>query len=84
MIKPFEKLARAFVAPNFAIGAVLMMQAAQLIAPHMPEAEIIEPENAAPRGWRRWLWPALGIGALGLIALQTYIYAAALPPRAGV
>ena len=33
---------RAFVAPNFAIGAVLMMQAAQMIAPHMPEVEIIE------------------------------------------
>ena len=33
---------RAFVAPNFAIGAVLMMQAAQAIAPHMPEVEIIE------------------------------------------
>lgn len=33
---------RAFVAPNFAIGAVLMMQAAQLIAPHMPVAEVIE------------------------------------------
>jgi 4-hydroxy-tetrahydrodipicolinate reductase len=34
--------ARAFVAPNFAIGAVLMMQAARMIAPHMPEAEIVE------------------------------------------
>ncbi|MGH2923933.1 MAG: 4-hydroxy-tetrahydrodipicolinate reductase [Solirubrobacterales bacterium] len=34
--------ARCFVAPNFAIGAVLMMQAAQRIAPHMPEAEIVE------------------------------------------
>ncbi len=34
--------ARCFVAPNFAIGAVLMMQAAELIAPHMPEAEIVE------------------------------------------
>jgi 4-hydroxy-tetrahydrodipicolinate reductase len=33
---------RAFVAPNFAIGAVLMMQAAQMIAPYMPEVEIIE------------------------------------------
>jgi 4-hydroxy-tetrahydrodipicolinate reductase len=33
---------RAFVAPNFAIGAVLMMQAAQAIAPHMPEVEIVE------------------------------------------
>ena len=34
--------AKCFVAPNFAIGAVLMMEAAKLIAPHMPEAEIIE------------------------------------------
>jgi 4-hydroxy-tetrahydrodipicolinate reductase len=33
---------RAFVAPNFAIGAVLMMQAAQMIAAHMPEVEIVE------------------------------------------
>jgi 4-hydroxy-tetrahydrodipicolinate reductase len=31
-----------FVAPNFAIGAVLMMQASQLIAGYMPECEIIE------------------------------------------
>ena len=30
------------IAPNFALGAVLMMQAAQLIAPHMPECEIVE------------------------------------------
>ena len=30
------------IAPNFAIGAVLMMEAAQLIAPHMPECEIVE------------------------------------------
>ncbi len=34
--------ANLFVAPNFAIGAVLMMQAAQLAAPHMPECEIVE------------------------------------------
>ncbi len=34
--------ANCFVAPNFAIGAVLMMQASKLIAPHMPEVEIIE------------------------------------------
>lgn len=34
--------ANCFVAPNFAIGAVLMMEAAKLIAPHMPEVEIIE------------------------------------------
>jgi len=34
--------ANAFVAPNFAIGAVLMMEASKLVAPHMPEAEIVE------------------------------------------
>jgi 4-hydroxy-tetrahydrodipicolinate reductase len=34
--------ANCFVAPNFAIGAVLMMIAAQAIAPHMRECEIIE------------------------------------------
>jgi len=34
--------ANLFVAPNFAIGAVLMMEAARLIAPHMPDCEIIE------------------------------------------
>ena len=34
--------ANCFVAPNFAIGAVLMMQLAREVAPHMPECEIIE------------------------------------------
>jgi len=34
--------ANLFIAPNFAIGAVLMMEAAKLIAPHMPECEIVE------------------------------------------
>ena len=34
--------AKCFVAPNFAIGAVLMMQASQLAAKHMSPAEIIE------------------------------------------
>lgn len=34
--------ANCFVAPNFAIGAVLMMELAQRIAPHMPECEIVE------------------------------------------
>jgi 4-hydroxy-tetrahydrodipicolinate reductase len=34
--------ANLFVAPNFAIGAVLMMEAARMIAPHMPDSEIIE------------------------------------------
>jgi 4-hydroxy-tetrahydrodipicolinate reductase len=33
---------KLFVAPNFAIGAVLMMKFAQEAAKHMPEVEIIE------------------------------------------
>jgi 4-hydroxy-tetrahydrodipicolinate reductase len=31
-----------FVAPNFAIGAVLLMEVSQAIARHMPECEIVE------------------------------------------
>ena len=34
--------ANLLVAPNFAIGAVLMMEVAQRVAEHMPECEIIE------------------------------------------
>lgn len=34
--------ANCFVAPNFAIGAVLLMEASQSIAKHMPECEIVE------------------------------------------
>ncbi len=34
--------ANCFVAPNFAIGAVLLMEVSQTIARHMPECEIIE------------------------------------------
>jgi 4-hydroxy-tetrahydrodipicolinate reductase len=37
-----ESEANCFVAPNFAIGAVLLMEVAQAIAPHMPECEIVE------------------------------------------
>ena len=37
-----HKRARVFVAPNFAIGAVLMMQMSRQAAPQMPECEIIE------------------------------------------
>jgi 4-hydroxy-tetrahydrodipicolinate reductase len=35
------------IAPNFALGAVLMMQAAKLIAPHMPDCEIVELHHEA-------------------------------------
>ncbi|MSO41595.1 MAG: 4-hydroxy-tetrahydrodipicolinate reductase [Solirubrobacterales bacterium] len=34
--------ANCFVAPNFAIGAVLLMELAQRAAKHMPECEIVE------------------------------------------
>jgi len=34
--------ANVFFAPNFAIGAVLMIEAAKLAARHMPECEIVE------------------------------------------
>jgi 4-hydroxy-tetrahydrodipicolinate reductase len=37
-----ETEARVFVAPNFAIGAVLMMQMAQDAVRHMPDCEVIE------------------------------------------
>ena len=37
-----ENGARCFIAPNFAIGAVLMMQLSREVASHMPECEIIE------------------------------------------
>jgi 4-hydroxy-tetrahydrodipicolinate reductase len=34
--------AKLFVAPNFAIGAVLMMELSQQVARHMPDCEVIE------------------------------------------
>ena len=37
-----EPQGNCIVAPNFAIGAVLMMEASKLIAPHMPDCEIVE------------------------------------------
>ncbi|HEX2232864.1 MAG TPA: dihydrodipicolinate reductase C-terminal domain-containing protein [Thermoleophilaceae bacterium] len=39
--------ANLFVAPNFAIGAVLMMQVAQTVARHMPDCEIVELHHPA-------------------------------------
>lgn len=40
--RPDERRANVFLAPNFAVGAVLMMQFAQQAARHMARAEIIE------------------------------------------
>ena len=44
-----ERGLRLFVAPNFAIGAVLMMRFAAEAARHLPHAEIIELHNAAKK-----------------------------------
>jgi 4-hydroxy-tetrahydrodipicolinate reductase len=44
-----EKDLRLFVAPNFSIGAVLMMRFAREAAAHFPRAEIIELHNEAKK-----------------------------------
>jgi 4-hydroxy-tetrahydrodipicolinate reductase len=44
-----EKGLRLFVAPNFSIGAVLMMRFARDAAAHFPRAEIIELHNEAKK-----------------------------------
>ena len=44
-----ERQVACFHAPNFALGAVLMMRFAQEAAAHMPRAEIIELHNEAKR-----------------------------------
>jgi 4-hydroxy-tetrahydrodipicolinate reductase len=44
-----EKGLRLFVAPNFSIGAVLMLRFAREAAAHFPRAEIIELHNEAKR-----------------------------------
>ena len=41
-LRAAERRANVFIAPNFAIGAVLMMRFAQEAARHLPKAEIIE------------------------------------------
>jgi 4-hydroxy-tetrahydrodipicolinate reductase len=44
-----ERGLACFHAPNFALGAVLMMRFAEEAAPHMPRAEIIELHNEAKK-----------------------------------
>ena len=44
-----ERGVACFHAPNFAIGAVLMMRFAREAATHMPRAEIVELHNAAKK-----------------------------------
>lgn len=49
-----EGPANAIVAPNFALGAVLMMHLARIVAPYLPDVEIVELHHAgkadAPSG----------------------------------
>jgi len=82
--------ANLFVAPNFAIGAVLMMEAAKLVAPHMPECEIVELHHDrkldAPSGTARRTADLIGaaggnvhdpihsVRLPGLVAHQTVVF----------
>jgi 4-hydroxy-tetrahydrodipicolinate reductase len=76
---------RLFVAPNFSIGAVLMMRFAREAASHFPRAEIVELHNEAkkdaPSGTAKATAEAIGKGTAvhsvrlpGLVAHQEVIF----------
>ena len=76
---------RLFVAPNFSVGAVLMMRFAREAAAHFPRAEIVELHNEAkkdaPSGTAKATAAAVGGGAVihsvrlpGLVAHQEVIF----------
>jgi 4-hydroxy-tetrahydrodipicolinate reductase len=79
-----EKGLRLFVAPNFSIGAVLMMRFAGEAAAHFPRAEIVELHNEAkkdaPSGTARATADLIGDAAIhsvrlpGLVAHQEVIF----------
>jgi 4-hydroxy-tetrahydrodipicolinate reductase len=80
-----EKGLRLFVAPNFSIGAVLMMRFAGEAAAHFPRAEIVELHNEAkkdaPSGTARATADLIGGDAAihsvrlpGLVAHQEVIF----------
>ena len=78
--RPLHELAasnglRLFVAPNFSIGAVLMMRFAHQAAAHFPRAEVIELHNEAkkdaPSGTAR--------ATAALIGGDTVIHSVRLP-----
>jgi 4-hydroxy-tetrahydrodipicolinate reductase len=82
-----DKGLRLFVAPNFSIGAVLMMRFAQQAAAYMPRAEIIELHNEAkkdaPSGTARATAELIGgdptihsVRLPGLVAHQEVIFGA--------
>jgi 4-hydroxy-tetrahydrodipicolinate reductase len=80
-----EKGLRLFLAPNFSIGAVLMMRFAREAAAHFPRAEIVELHNEAkkdaPSGTARATASLIGDGTEihsvrlpGLVAHQEVIF----------
>ena len=80
-----EKGLRLFVAPNFSIGAVLMMRFAREAAEHLPRAEIVELHNEqkkdAPSGTARATAELIGgdpaihsVRLPGLVAHQEVIF----------
>ena len=80
-----EKGLRLFVAPNFSIGAVLMIRFAREAAAHFPRAEIVELHNEAkkdaPSGTAKATAEAIGEGTAvhsvrlpGLVAHQEVIF----------
>ncbi len=80
-----EKGLRLFVAPNFSIGAVLMIRFAREAAAHFPRAEIVELHNEAkkdaPSGTAKATAEAIGKGTAvhsvrlpGLVAHQEVIF----------
>jgi 4-hydroxy-tetrahydrodipicolinate reductase len=87
--QPFHELAaanglRLFVAPNFSIGAVLMMRFAAQAAEYFPRAEVIELHNEAkkdaPSGTARMTADLIGDAVIhsvrlpGLVAHQEVIF----------
>jgi 4-hydroxy-tetrahydrodipicolinate reductase len=82
-----EKGLRLFVAPNFSLGAVLMMRFAREAAAHFPRAEIVELHNEAkkdaPSGTARATAELVGgdprihsVRLPGLVAHQEVIFGA--------
>jgi 4-hydroxy-tetrahydrodipicolinate reductase len=80
-----ERGARLFVAPNFSIGAVLMMRFAKEAAVHFPRAEIVELHNEqkldAPSGTAKATAALIGgepaihsVRLPGLVAHQEVIF----------
>jgi 4-hydroxy-tetrahydrodipicolinate reductase len=80
-----EKDLRLFVAPNFSVGAVLMMRFAREAATHFPRAEIVELHNEAkqdaPSGTAKATAELIGGGPAihsvrlpGLVAHQEVIF----------